>query len=232
MKAERWLRGCELLEGIDSSSNGDDGQMIGAGGEDIGRGVSENEDVGRRVNCRANLLDGMRKDIGTMLKGIAPCAQMEQVEETGGCELLLADALKIACGHTEDGVLIAEVEEELTNLRQDVRAKLGSILFHVKTHLFADLRKLGTPAVFGDPCEREGIAQDADVGAAMRDNAVEVQGESGNSSEDFAEGEVVNGVGAVDESAVDIEEIGIEGIPGEGKAHATALRGERSAIQA
>jgi hypothetical protein len=89
--------------------------------------------------------------------------------------------------------------------------------------LFLNLRKQGTPVLFGDAGEGKGVAQDADIGVAVGGDTIKIERSSSYGGESVAEGEVMDSVSAVDESTVYIEEVGIKGIPRLRKAHATTL---------
>src|SRR5438270_8792522 len=90
---------------------------------------------------------------------------------------------------------------------QRSRANVVSFTLNELSHLMLNLVQTRPPPFVGHTRTRERIAKYSHIRIPMRHDAVKVYRPSGNVGQDLAEGEVVNGVRAVEERAVDIEQI-------------------------
>ena len=178
----------------DAGGYGDDREVIGLGGGDVGGSVSDDADAGGRRAEGAGLAEGLVEDLGAGGAVVAEAAEAEVVAQAGAAELRPADGLGVAGGDAEQGAAAAEVIEDVGDAGQGVDLELLLVLLDGGAHALLHPGEARPPGGLVDAAEAERFGEDADVGVAVDGDAVEVEGAAGDPGEGVAEGEVVDGV--------------------------------------
>jgi isopentenyl phosphate kinase len=103
---------------------------------------------------------------------------------------------------------------------QTVRLNLVPVRFDIGAHRSASLEDAGPPVSFGDTGEKECIAEDANIGIAVSGDAIEVEFATRERPQRVSKREEVDCVLAVEQSAINVEKVSVEPVPGTGQTSA------------
>ena len=203
----------QLVKAIDARGYGDYWNVIVLRRTDICGGIADYAHSRMRsANC-SRLRDAVSKYVVPLLALSGKCAEREIVAQPGGAYLCPAYALKISRGHAEQLALAAQTSYQLRNRRAELGLQLRGVAFYLGTHQVEGLRQLTTPVLFGHTSLLQIRAQDSHIGISVHRNTVELQVEAENVGHSFVKRVIVDGVAAVQQGAIDVEEVGIGGFP-------------------
>jgi hypothetical protein len=183
-------------------------------GLDIGGRVSDGAYCSFVAGERSGALNCEIVDVYAVFKIVTEGAEVEIAEQIAGLKLDGADCLQVSCGNTEECVTAAEMLQNVNDPREGRGANLMPILANVGAHRVAGSREPRAPSCFGDTCKCQSIAEDAGVSVAVSGDAIKVEFAAGERLQSLAKGEVVHGISAGEQRAIDIEKICIERVPG------------------
>jgi len=155
-------------------SDRDDADPVMAGGADIGRRVAKRTDNRMLTREIVGLFQGTIVYVGPGLEPVAEGVEIEVVQQSARLELDPANCRKVSSCDSQQRLTIAQVLQHFPRCGESFRPDLLSMFLDIGTHQTAALRNPWPPVRFQNPGESQRIAQYANVGIAMRCNAVKV----------------------------------------------------------
>jgi hypothetical protein len=124
-----------------------------------------------------------------------------------------ADRLQIAGGNSQQLVLRPKLIEQCGNSRANFRAEIGEVSLDFRAHEGDYVGYAVPPGRFGHGGCLKVCAQYSHIGVAVYGNAIEPEIEAEEMLDGAMESVVVNGIAAVEQGAVDVEQISVGGAP-------------------
>ena len=176
-------------------------------------GVAEDADSGLLAGCGSHFFHGSSENVGAGFAVVAPAADAKEIPQADVLELGAADAAEVPGSNAEHGASGAEMLEHGADARQGLGLESLFVRVHVAAQMVSHFRQARAPCGFRNPGQGERVSQDADIHVAVRDHSFECCRPARDVGQHLAKAEVMHCVGAVQQRAIDVEEIRVEGVP-------------------
>lgn len=180
---------------------------------DVIGGIADEADLCPSAEMGGRLLHGVAENVMPELVAVTEASNRETIPDPGRLELGPSNALQVPGTHADKLSCGKEGIEQFADRWTQFRSKLRRVLFHLVSHDFLGWRKTLFEAFALHSTELGGGAQDADVGIAVHRNVLDSPITLIDVLERRMEGVVMHPITAVEQSAVNIEEISVKAAP-------------------
>ena len=163
----------KLIEGEVACGDGDGGQTVGAGGGDIGGGVADDADGGLGAGMAVSLANGVSDHVRPELVVVAETPEAEPAAQAEDFDLEPADGFEIAGGYSQSGALAFEIGQHFVDAGHLDQLHLCAAGKDIAAHGLENICKMRLPVRLVELSQTEGVTENAGIGVAAEDDAVE-----------------------------------------------------------
>ncbi len=176
---------------------------------DIGWCIAHHVHASFRAVQGSRLTDAVGDDVVALLALTGECAEGEIPPQTALLHLRPANGLEIAGGDPQQLALGLKVIQPAENAGAYLYSQIFRIACDFSAHECRYVRHSGLPLRLRHIRRFQVRSQNADIGVAMDRNSIEPEIETKEMFYGVMEGVVVDGITAIEQRAVDVEEISV-----------------------